>query len=208
MKTFTRWLLAIILLAVPHFLSAQETANSRQARQMFDHSYNMVFGAQGCSLNYDVNLVGVYKARGSICYKGKKSKFVESRYVAWNDGQTHTLVDNKKNTVTIFDAESDKKDKYSSNFKFSPNDYTYSVENAEGGYLLTLKLKPGRKGMKIVKALIDKQTRAPINLRIKVALFWAHVNITNFKNGNVSDAVFKFPAKQYSNYKVIDKRGE
>lgn len=208
MKTFTRWLLAIILLAVPHFLSAQETANSRQARQMFDHTYNMVFGAQGCSLNYDVNLVGVYKARGSICYKGKKSKFVESRYIAWNDGVTHTLVDNKKKTVSIFDAESDKKDKYSSNFKFSPDDYTYSVENAEGGYLLTLKLKNGRKGMKIVKALIDKQTRAPINLRIKVALFWAHINITNFKSGNISDAIFKFPAKQYTSYKIIDKRGE
>ncbi|MBR4698622.1 MAG: hypothetical protein IKP16_01570 [Prevotella sp.] len=208
MKTYTHWLLAIILLAIPCFLSAQETPNSRQARQMFDRTYNMVFGAQGCSLNYDVNLVGVYKARGSICYKGKKSKFVESRYVAWNDGVTHTLLDNRKKTVSIFDATSDKKDKYSSNFKFSPDDYTYSVENAEGGYLLTLKLKPGRKGMKIVKALIDKQTRVPINLRIKVALFWAHINITNFKHGNISDAIFKFPAKQYTSYKVIDKRGE
>ena len=208
MKTRAHRLLAILLLALPTLLSAQETPNARQARQMFDRTYNMVFGSQGCSLTYDVNLIGVYKTRGSISYKGKKSKFVEGRYLAWNDGVTHTLVDNKKKTVTIFDADSDKRDKYSSNFKFSPDDYTYQVENADGGYLLTLKLKQGRKGMKIVKALIDKHTRAPINLRIKVALFWAHINITNFKSGGISDAVFKFPAKQYDSYKVIDKRGE
>lgn len=208
MTKHTNWLLTIALLIIPTLLIAQESPNSKQARQMFDRTYKMVFGSQGCSLHYDVNLIGVYKAQGNISYKGKKSKFLESRYVAWNDGVTHTLVDNKKKTVSIFDADSDKKDKYSSNFKFSPDDYTYSVENDEKGYLLTLKLKSGRKGMKIVKALIDKQTRVPINLRIKVALFWAHINITNFKSGNISDAIFKFPAKQYSSYKVIDKRGE
>lgn len=189
-------------------LMAQETPNARQARQMFDRTYKMVFGTQGCSLHYDVNLVGVYKTRGNISMKEKKSKFVEGRYAAWNDGVTHTLVDNKKKTVSIFDANSDKKDKYSSNFKFTPDAYTYGVENTNEGYLLTLKLKPGRKGMKIVKALIDKQTRAPISLRIKVAMFWANINITNFKSGGISDALFNFPSKQYASYKVVDKRGE
>lgn len=208
MRKYIILLLAIALEIIPSPLAAQETANARQARQMFDRTYKMVFGPQGSSLNYDVNLVGVYKTRGSICIKDKKSRFVEGRYAAWNDGVTHRLVDSKKKTVSIFNANSDKKDKYSSNFKFSADDYTYGVENTDKGYLLTLKLKSGRKGMKLIKALIDKQTRAPINLRIKVALFWANVNVTNFKSGGISDATFTFPSKQYASYKVIDKRGE
>lgn len=201
-------LLGIVLLMVVTTAMAADTQNARQARQLFDHTFQLVFGAQGCSLHYDVNLVGIYKTNGSIWYKGKKSKFVESRYLAWNDGKNYYIVDKKKRTVTIHDAESDEKDKYSSNFKFSPDDYNYSVETTAQGYLLTLKLKQGRKGMKLVKALIDKKTRAPINLRIKVALFWAHINISNFKSGSINDDIFRFPRKDYVGFALTDKRND
>ncbi|MBQ9637319.1 MAG: hypothetical protein IJV36_05430 [Prevotella sp.] len=201
-------LLAIALLMVVSSLTAANTQNARQARKIFDHTFQLVFGAQGCTLHYDVNLVGVYKTNGNIWYKGKKSKFVEGRYLAWNDGQSYYLVDKKKRSVTIHDAESDEKDKYSSNFKFSPEDYNYSVETTAEGYLLTLKLKQGRKGMKLVKALVDKKTRAPISLRIKVAFFWANINITNFKSGGINDDVFRFPRKDYAGYALTDKRGK
>lgn len=201
-------LLAIALLMVWATATAANTQNARQARQIFDHTFQLVFGAQGCSLHYDVNLVGVYKTNGSIWYKGKKSKFIESRYTAWNDGKTYYLVDKKKHSVTIHDAESDEKDKYSSNFKFSPEDYSYSVETTAQGYLLTLKLKQGRKGMKLIKALVDKKTRAPISLRIKVAFFWAHINISSFKSGGINDDIFHFPRKDYAGYALTDKRAK
>ena len=185
-----------------------QNSNARQAREMFDRTFQMVFGPQGCTLHYEVNLVGLYKTDGTIWYKGDKSKFVEGRYLAWNNGKNHYLVDKKKKTVTLFDAQSDKKDKYSSNFKFEPDAYNYSVSSNEKGYLLTLKLKQGRKGMKLIKALIDKKTRAPINLKIKVAFIWAHVNISKFHSGNISDDMFTFPRKQYASYKLIDRRNE
>ena len=185
-----------------------QSSNARQAREMFERTFQMVFGPQGCSLHYDVNLVGLYKTKGSIWYKDEKSKFVESRYLAWNNGKNHYLVDTKKKTVTLFDAASDKKDKYSSNFKFDPDNYNYSVSSTDKGYLLTLKLKQGCKGMKLIKALIDKKSRAPISLKIKVAFFWAHVNISNFHSGGISDDIFIFPRKQYAGYELIDKRGE
>lgn len=202
-------LVILLLLALCSSESATaQSANARQAREMFDRTYQMVFGPQGCTLQYDVNLVGIYKTSGSIWYKGDKSKFVEKRYVAWNDGKTHYLVDTKKKSVTLFDARSDKRDKYSSNFKFSPDDYTYSVASVDEGYQLTLKLKSGRKGMKLIKAVIDKKTRVPISLRIKVTMFWAHINISKFRSGGINDDIFVFPRKQYVGYELIDKRGE
>ena len=133
---------------------------------------------------------------------------MESRYWAWNDGKLYHLVDTKKKTVTLHDANSDKKDKSSSNFKFVPDNYNYAVESTNEGYLLTLKLKHGCQGMKLVKALIDKKTRAPISLKIKVAFFWANIHVSNFKSGNIDNNIFVFPKQQYSNYTFIDKRKE
>ncbi|MCR5130041.1 MAG: hypothetical protein K6C10_01095 [Prevotella sp.] len=194
-----------VVLAIP---AQANTKNAVQARQVFNKAFDLVFGQQGCSLRYDINLIGLYKTNGNIWLKGLKSKFVEGRYLAWNDGTNYFLVDNKKKTVTAHKTESDKKDKYSSNFKFSPEDYNYSIENTQKGYLITLKLKQGRKGMKLIKALVSKKDYSPINLRIKVAFFWAHIDIDNFKSGNINDAIFKFPMKQYIGYKYIDKRKE
>ena len=62
--------------------------------------------------------------------------------------------------------------------------------------------------MKIIKALIDKKTRAPISLKIKVAFFWANIKISNFKSGNIDNNIFVFPKNQYKTYTFIDKRNE
>ena len=207
-RAHLQWVITLLLLLSCYEPAIAQSANARQAREMFDRSYKMVFGQEGCTLHYDVNLVGIYKTSGSIWMKGDKSKFIESRYLAWNNGKNHYLVDTKKKTVTLFDAASDKKDKYSSNFKFDPDDYNYSVSATDKGYLLTLKLKQGRKGMKLIKAVIDKKTRVPISLKIKVAFFWAHINISKFRSGGISDDIFVFPRKQYVGYELIDKRGE
>ena len=55
----------LILLTMSVSINAQENANTRQARQIFDKTYNMVFGPQGCNLSYAVNIVGVYKTEGT-----------------------------------------------------------------------------------------------------------------------------------------------
>ena len=50
---------------------AQDTPNSRQARRIFDYAYNQVFGPEGATLHYDVNIIGIYKTNGTIWFKGK-----------------------------------------------------------------------------------------------------------------------------------------
>lgn len=189
-------------------ISAQESANSRQARQIFDKTYNMVFGPQGCTLKYSVNIVHLYSTEGTIWYKGKKQKFVEERYTAWCDGKTFYRADKKKKTVEIHDPNSPNKDKYASKFKFKPNDYTYHIAEKGNDYIITLEAKKGVDGVKHVKAIIDKKTRAPKSLKVKVMLFWATINITNFHSGITDDSIFNFPRKQFGGYKFIDKRNE
>lgn len=187
-------------------LHAQESPNSRQARRMFNEAYQKVYGPQGSRLSYSVNIIGIYKAQGTIWTKGKSSKFVEDRYTAWNDQITYTRVDRKKKTVTIYRSDDQSRDKYASKFTFKPDNYNYHIANDKRGYVITLKAKKGVKGIKEADVLLDHHTRNPISIRVKVGFFHTTIKITNFKTGGISDQAFVFPHQQYSNYGIIDNR--
>ena len=201
-----RLLLALLLAAAG--LQAQEHAspNAQQARRMFMDIYNKVYGNEGATLHYKVNIIGIYKTEGTIWMKGKKSKFTDERYTAWNDDVTYYRYERKKNTVTIYDAHSDERDKYATKFKFVPDNYTYSIKDSKDGYNITLKARKGVKGIKEARVLLDKKTRHPVSIRIKLGIFHTTIRISGFKTGGISDDLFRFPRDQYKSCEYIDKR--
>ncbi len=173
---------------------------------MFNETYQMVYGPEGSQLHYKVNILGIYKTEGTIWTKGKKSRFIDERYIAWNDDVTYYRLERKKSTIVIYDAHSDERDKYATKFKFEPDNYTYSIKDAQEGYYITLKAKKGVKGIKEARCLLDKKTHYPINVRIKVGVFHTTIKISQFKTGGISDNTFVFPREKYPDYKYIDKR--
>lgn len=207
----TRYILIILSFLSSVVLSAQEdTPNSRQARRIMDTAFERVFGPQGSRLRYDVNIIGIYKTKGMIWFKGKKQRFSDERVDTWNDGKTAYMAYRKKKIVEIHQSNSDKKDKYSGRFKFSLDDFTYHVEKDPQGLLLTMKQKKKAKGtIKEVRALVAERTYAPIKLRIKVAFFWTTVQISDFQSGNIKDEIFVFPKEKFGkDWKFVDKRDE
>lgn len=186
----------------------KETPNAQQARRMFMETYRMIYGEKGSQLTYNVNIIGIYKTQGTIWAKGKKSKFIDEKYVAWNDDVTYYRLERKKNRIVIYDAHSDERDKYATKFKFSPDNYTYSIKDSQEGYYITLKAKKGVKGIKEARCLLDKKTRYPISVRIKMGIFHTTIKISNVKVGGISDDLFKFPREKYSSsqYEYIDNR--
>lgn len=186
----------------------KETPNAQQARRMFMETFRMIYGDQGSQLTYNVNIIGIYKTQGTIWTKGKKSKFIDEKYIAWNDDVTYYRLERKKNKIVVYDAHSDERDKYATKFKFSPDNYTYSIKDSKEGYYITLKAKKGVKGIKEARCLLDKKTRYPISVRIKMGIFHTTIKISNVKVGGISDDMFKFPREKYSasQYEYIDKR--
>lgn len=182
------------------------TPNEQQARRLFNETYNMVYGPKGSQLTYAVNIIGIYKTKGTIWTLGKMSKFADEKYIAWNDDVTYYRYERKKNSVTIYDAHSDERDKYATKFKFYPENYQYHIKDDKDGYLITLKLKQGLKGIKEARALIDKRTHYPLSVRIKFGIFHVTIKISQFKTGGISDQMFKFPHDKYKDCKYIDKR--
>jgi len=201
-----RWIIMLILLTMSVSINAQENSNTRQARQIFDKTYNMVFGPQGCNLSYAVNIVGVYKTEGTIWMKGNKQKFIEPRFSAWSDGKDFYRVDKKKNTIEIHNPHSAKRDKYASKFKFVADNYIYHITAKGNDFIITLDAKKGVDGVKHAKCVIDKRTREPKSLKIKVMLFWCTVKISHFHSGINDESIFRFPSQDYKGYEVIDKR--
>ena len=186
---------------------AEESANERQAKRIFNQAYQQVFGEQGATLRYDVNITGIYKTWGNIWYKGKKSKFVDAKMNSWNDGTTVYTIKKKKNEVEIHDTKNNKSDKYSSKFKFVPENFDYSIANDPEGLMITLKAKKGVKGgIREVHALVKRQTYEPIRVRIKISIIWTTIKISNFKSGGITDEMLKFPMEKYKDYKFVDKR--
>lgn len=198
--------MVLTLLTVLCSVHAEDTPNSRQARRIFNQAYQQVFGEQGATLHYDVNITGLYKTSGTIWYKGRKSKFEDAKMKSWNDGQVAYIVKRKKKEVEIHDAKNNKSDKYSSKFKFVPENFDYSVSENPEGLMLTLKAKKGKKGIKEVRALVERKTYNPISVRVKIAFIWTTIKISDFKSGDITDAVLRFPREDYRGYKYVDKR--
>lgn len=175
---------------------------------MFMETFRMIYGDQGSQLTYNVNIIGIYKTQGTIWTKGKKSKFIDEKYVAWNDDVTYYRLERKKNKIVVYDAHSDERDKYATKFKFSPDNYTYSIKDSQEGYYITLKAKKNVKGIKEARCLLDKKTRYPISVRIKMGIFHTTIKISNVKVGGISDDLFRFPRDKYpaSKYEYVDNR--
>ena len=202
----------MMLISVLASVKAQDdsemSANERQAKRIFNQAYQQVFGEQGATLRYDVNITGIYKTYGTIWYKGKKSRFEDAKMNSWNDGTTVYTIKKKKKKkeVEIHETKNNKSDKYSSKFKFVPENFNYSIANDEEGLMLTLKAKKGTKGIKEVQALVKRQSYEPIRVRIKIAFIWTTIKISNFKSGGITDEMLRFPVEKYKDYKFVDKR--
>ena len=199
----------MLLIAALCTAQADETPNSRQARRIFNQAYNQVFGEQGATLHYDVNIIGIYKTNGTIWYKGKKSKFVDAKMNSWNDGTTVYTIkkkNKKKKEVEIHNAKNNKSDKYSRKFKFEPENFDYSITEEQEGLMLRLKAKDGVKGIKEILALVERKTYNPIRLRIKISCIWTTIKISDFHSGGITDEMLAFPKEQYKDYVFVDKR--
>ena len=201
--------LLMLMLSTLCNAQAEDTPNAIQARRIFNIAYQQVFGEQGATLYYDVNIIGIYKTNGTIWYKGKRSKFVDAKMDSWNDGTTVYTVKKKKRKnkeVEVYHAKNNKSDKYSQKFKFVPDNFEYSISEHPEGLLLTLKGKKGTKGIKEVQALVKRKTYEPIRLRIKIAFVWTTIKISNFQSGGITDEMLRFPREKYKDYKFVDKR--
>lgn len=192
-------------LCLPLMSKSNKTTNSAEAKAMFDKVYGLVFGKAGSQLSYKVNIVGIYKTEGHIIYKGKKNYFKDERLESWNDGKNIYRANIKKSEVDVYRADDDNSDKYLSKFKFNADDFSYSYKEKKNYYEITAKVNKSKlMGIKHVTVVVNKKNFYPVSMKIKLAFISTTVNISDFKPGNINDAVFTFPRNRFSSYSFIN----
>lgn len=205
--SITKRIVLSIMMVIMSLNAVAADKSSEEARKLFEKAYNMVFGPSGSSLTYSVNIIGLYKTHGDIIYKGKKSRYIESRYDAINDGTTVYKADKKKKTVDVYRADDENQDKYFSKFKANLSEFQYSYKTEGNYYIITAKNKnAGLTGIKEIQAKVYKSNFHPVSLKIKIALFSTTVKITKFKSGGISDSEFVFQKQKYEGYSWTDHR--
>ena len=187
--------------------SAQETANARQAKRVFNTAWNHIYGKEGVGFHYKIDILHLYKEEGTSWNKGDKAKSEYKDSKMWNNGDVKYILREKKGIVEIHDPKVNKKNDKLQMFKFEPDSYNYSIAKDPDGLQVTLEAKPGAKvKMKKIIALLTPGNYYPKKLRIKVSIFWATISFSDFQAGNIDDSVFEFPKEKYSNYKIVDER--
>ena len=187
--------------------SAQNTPNSRQAKRVFNTAWNHIFGPDGVTFHYKIDILHLYKEEGTSWNKGDMARSEYKGSKMWNDGTVKHIVREKKGYVEIHDPKVNKADEKLQMFKFEPDSYEYYIAKDPEGLKVTLLAKPGVKvKMKKIIALLEPNTYYPKRLRIKVSIFWCTITFSNFQAGNISDDVFVFPKEKYKNYQFKDLR--
>ena len=187
--------------------SAQETANARQAKRVFNTAWNHIYGKEGVRFHYKIDILHLYKEEGTSWNKGDKAKSEYKDSKMWNNGDVKYILREKKGIVEIHDPKVNKKNDKLQMFKFEPDSYNYSIAKDPDGLQVTLEAKPGAKvKMKKIIALLTPGNYYPKKLRIKVSIFWATISFSDFQAGNIDDSVFEFPKEKFSNYKIVDER--
>ena len=135
------YIIMIGLLLPMQSMAEKKNVKQEEAQELFNKVYGMVFGPEGSSLSYSVNIIGLYKTQGDVVYKDKKISYEEKRYGAWEDGKVAYMVDKEKKKVDIHDFNDEKKDKYLAMFKYDLNNFVYSYKDLGQNYELTAKVK-------------------------------------------------------------------
>jgi hypothetical protein len=174
---------------------------------VFNTAWNHIFGPDGVTFHYKIDILHLYKEEGTSWNKGDMARSEYKGSKMWNDGTVKHIVREKKGYVEIHDPKVNKADEKLQMFKFEPDSYEYYIAKDPEGLKVTLLAKPGVKvKMKKIIALLEPNTYYPKRLRIKVSIFWCTITFSNFQAGNISDDVFVFPKEKYKNYQFKDLR--
>ena len=208
-KRHKYFILYVLMVLCLDFTSAaaQETANARQAKRIFNTAWNHIFGKEGVRFHYKIDILHLYKEEGTSWNKGDKAKSEYKDSKMWNNGDVKYILREKKGVVEIHDPKVNKKNEKLQMFKFEPDSYNYSIAKDHEGLLVTLEAKSGAKvKMKKIIALLTPGNYYPKKLRIKVSIFWATISFSDFQTGDIDDSIFEFPKEKYPNFKIIDER--
>ncbi len=191
---------------IAFFTIATTTASNLTARQVLDKTATVLTTKFGAQANFSISNSKIGTLQGTIVIK--KNKFVANipSSIVWYDGKTQwTYLKNNEEVNISIPSKSEQQtiNPYTFIYLYK-NGYTYTMTQKNNSYVITLKGKG--KSINELIITINKNTFVPSQICMKQGKLWTTIAISNFKSTKLSDAIFRFNAKDFPKAEIIDLR--
>ena len=195
--------LIIIAIVLATGLYAQ---NAAQARKILDKTAAIVGRKGGASANFSMS-GKAGNTSGTISIKGTKFNARTPQAIVWYDGKT--LWTYMKNNQEVNVSTPTKASQISMNpytfINVYKSGYKLSMKNVSGGWQIHLTATNNARTIREMYITIGKNYY-PKTIKMRQSNGWTTINVSNFKAKNLSDATFRFNAKDFPHAEVIDLR--
>jgi outer membrane lipoprotein-sorting protein len=176
------------------------------ARQVLDKTASVVSNKSGASASFTIKGDNL-STSGTIAIKGRKFQATTPQATIWFDGKTQWTYMKKNDEVNVAnptDAELAAINPYNFIYMYK-NGYDYTMTKKGQSYEIHLTTKQ-KKSISEMYIVISQKTYTPSQIRLKQQKGWTTIDIKNFKKAKLSDAAFRFNAKDFPTAEVIDLR--
>ncbi len=197
--------LSLIILAIL-LATGLYAQNAAQARKILDKTAAIVGRKGGASANFSMS-GKAGNTSGTISIKGTKFNAKTPQAIVWYDGKT--LWTYMKNNQEVNVSTPTKASQISMNpytfINVYKSGYKLGVKNVSGGWQIHLTATNNARTIKEMYITIGKNYY-PKTIKMRQSNGWTTINVSNFKAKNLSDATFRFNAKDFPHAEVIDLR--
>lgn len=200
MKRIIMFLFAAMLMGIE--------AEAITARQILDKTAAVLSSNGGVSAHFSVASDKYGSTSGTIAVKGRKFHATTSAATVWFDGKTqwtYVKSSNEVNVNTPSEAELQAINPY--NFiNIYRSGYSISAKSVGSSYQVHLTAINKKRQLQEMYITVGKSDYVPTQIRMKQGSKWTTIKVSNFKRTTISDATFRFNAKDFPSAEVIDLR--
>lgn len=180
--------------------------NASQARKILDKTASIIGRKGGAVANFSMS--GKYgNSSGTIAIKGNKFNAKTAQVIVWYDGKTQWTYMKKNQEVNI-STPNEAQQQSMNPYKFISiykNGFKLSMKNVSGGWQIHLYAANQKRTIKEMYVTIGKNY-LPKTIKMRQSNGWTTIKVSNFKAKNLSDATFRFNAKDYPHAEIVDLR--
>lgn len=180
--------------------------NASQARKILDKTASIIGRKGGAVANFSMS--GKYgNSSGTIAIKGNKFNAKMAQAIVWYDGKTQWTYMKKNQEVNI-STPNEAQQQSMNPYKFISiykNGFKLSMKNVSGGWQIHLYAANQKRTIKEMYITVGKNY-LPKMIKMRQSNGWTTIKVSNFKAKNLSDATFRFNAKDYPHAEIVDLR--
>ena len=177
------------------------------AKEVLDKAAAAVSNKSGITASFTVK--GAQgDSRGTISIKGRKFHASTPEATIWFDGKTQWAYIKKNDEVNVSTpTESQLQSLNPYNFIYLyKKGYSYTLAKKGGNYEVHLTATDAKHAIREMYITVNPKTYIPSQLRMKQSKGWTTVDVSNFKQASLPDALFRFNSKDFPQAEVIDLR--